>query len=278
MSDNRNGSGPSNPDIDALSGAYALNAITDEERNTFEARLSESPELRQEVAELNDTALLLGRAATPVTPSAGLRASILDLIESTPQLPRLETPAAQDPAPATTSTEAESGGKLLEPIPLARQRWFMRPGVLLIGAAAAVGLVFGGVGLSNQLGPTTSQTSSDLAGGADLQQILTANDVQHAATDISSGGKATLYWSNGLQRSAVMLTGLTSLPSDKTYQLWYIKGSDIKSAGTVSVTSNSVTQVLQGDMQAGDTVGITVEPAGGSKQPTTTPVAALQSA
>jgi anti-sigma-K factor RskA len=277
MSDNRSGSGPSNPDIDALSGAYALNAITDEERNTFEARLSESPELRQEVAELNDTALLLGRAATPVTPSAGLRASILDLIESTPQLPRLETPAAQDPAPATTSTEAESGGKLLEPIPLARQRWFMRPGVLLIGAAAAVGLVFGGVGLSNQLGPTTSQTAP-IAGGADLQQILTANDVQHAATDISSGGKATLYWSNGLQRSAVMLTGLTSLPSDKTYQLWYIKGSDIKSAGTVSVTSNSVTQVLQGDMQAGDTVGITVEPAGGSKQPTTTPVAALQSA
>ncbi len=277
MSDNRNGSGPSNPDIDALSGAYALNAITDEERNTFEARLSESPELRQEVAELNDTALLLGRAATPVTPSAGLRASILDLIESTPQLPRLETPAVQDPAPATTSTEAESGGKLLEPIPLARQRWFMRPGVLLIGAAAAVGLVFGGVGLSNQLGPTTSQTAP-IAGGADLQQILTASDVQHAATDISSGGKATLYWSNGLQRSAVMLTGVTSLPSDKTYQLWYIKGSDVKSAGTVSVTSNSVTQVLQGDMQAGDTVGITVEPAGGSKQPTTTPVAALQSA
>lgn len=275
MSDNRGAGSGTNPDIDALSGAYALNAITDEERNTFEARLSESPELRQEVAELNETALLLGRAATPVTPSAGLRASILDLIESTPQLPRLETPAAEDPAPATSSTEAASGGKLLEPIPLARQRWFMRPGVLLIGAAAAVGLIFGGVGVANQFAPNPGITQGPQA-GADLQQILTANDVQHAATDISSGGKATLYWSNDLQRSAVMLTGATSLPSDKTYQLWYIKGSDVKSAGTVSVTSNSVTQVLQGDMQAGDTVGITVEPAGGSKQPTTTPVAALQ--
>jgi anti-sigma-K factor RskA len=270
------GNGPMNPELDTLSGAYALNALTEDERQAFEARLGESPELRQEVAELNETALLLGHAATPVTPSAGLRSSILDLLDSTPQLPRLEE-RAQDPAPAASSPGVTGGAEILEPIPLARQRWFMRPGVLLIGAAAAVGLFFGGVGVAGQLNPSPSATQGPIASG-DVAQILTASDVRHTASDIRSGGKATLYWSNDLKRSAVVLDGLTSLPADKTYQLWYIKGTDIKSAGTVSPTSNTVTQVLQGDMQQGDTVGITVEPTGGSKQPTTTPVAALQSA
>lgn len=68
---------------------------------------------------------------------------------------------------------------------------------------------------------------------------------------------------------------MTALPSGKTYQLWYINGSSIKSAGTVQATSNDVTQVLQGDLKQGDTVGVTVEPAGGSRQPTTKPIVAI---
>lgn len=275
------GGGPMNPDIDTLSGAYALNALDEAEREAFEARLADDPDLRQETAELTDTALLLGYAVEPITPSPALRASVLDLIGSTPQLPRLSAPdvtdVAQERRPAADAPGASTEAEILEPIPLARQRWFMRPGVLLIGAAAAVGLFFGGVGMANQFTPSPSTSSAPIAAG-DVGAILAASDVQHTASDLSTGGKATLYWSNDLQRSAVVVNGATALPSGKTYQLWYIKGSDVKSAGTMAVNGNSVTQVLQGDLQKGDTVGITVEPAGGSKQPTSTPVVALQSA
>lgn len=268
------GFGPHDIDTDNLSGAFALNALSDEERKAFEARIAESDEIRTEVAELNDTALLLGRAVEPVQPSAGLRSSIMDLLDSTPQLPRLEardeTPLRSEAAPTSKS------GELLEPIPLARQRWFMRPAVLLVGAAAAVGLFFGGGAAFNAVQP--QGPGSSVALPADAPQILAASDVRHTAADLKTGGTATLYWSNDLKRSVVVLDGASALPSTKTYQLWYIKGSDIKSAGTVSASSNTVTQVLQGDLVEGDVVGITVEPKGGSKQPTTQPIAALQSA
>ncbi|GAA4673293.1 anti-sigma factor [Frondihabitans cladoniiphilus] len=281
MSDNggTSGRGAGLPDIDTMSGAYVLDALSDEEREAFETRMSESDEIRTEVTELNDTVLLLAHAVEPVTPSAGLRSSLMDLIASTPQLAPLEEERAGDARRADTAPEAQApvaddskGGELLEPIPLARQRWFMRPAVLLVGAAAAVGLIFGGVGIANTVAPSHSQ--SQLADG--VPQILSASDVHTASATLSSGGKATVYYSNKLQRSAVILDGVTALPSSKTYQLWYIRDGKAASAGTVDATSNSVTTELQGDLKAGDTIGITVEPAGGSKAPTTTPVAAIQ--
>lgn len=291
------GNGPRGSDLDMMSGAYVLNALSDDEREEFETHMGESDEIRQEVAELNETALLLGHAVEPVTPSAGLRSSIMDLINSTPQPPALETTAEangdtkveslprpgqaeRDQAESATgrhASPAAPAGKLLEPIPLARQRWFMRPAVLLGAAAAATALFFGGGAVLGQLNPATSISQPPSASG-DVSQILAAKDVAHTAADISTGGKATLYWSNDLHRSAVILDGATSLPSGKTYQLWYIDGSDTKSAGTMAAGSNSVTQVLQGDLQKGDTVGITVEPTGGSKQPTGSPIVSLESA
>jgi len=264
--------GPHEIDTDNLSGAYALNALSDEERDAFEARMSESDEIRTEVTELNDTALLLGRAVEPVQPSAALRSSILDLIGSTPQLPKLE---AQDHAAlATLTTPAAPSGQLLQPIPLARQRWFTRPAVLLVGAAAAAGLFFSGGALLNAQ-PNTGNSSYVAQG---MSQILAASDVQHTVSTVSTGGKATLYWSDKLQRSAVVLDGVASLPSSKTYQLWYINGSQVASAGTLEATSNNPSQVLVGDMKQGVTVGITIEPQGGSKQPTSSPIVSLQSA
>ncbi|AMM19906.1 hypothetical protein AX769_06730 [Frondihabitans sp. PAMC 28766] len=284
MSDRSSTSGNGSvPEVDSLSGAYVLNALNDDERTLFEARMSESDDIRTEVTDLKETALLLGHAVKPVAPSPALRASILGLIESTPQLPPLEKPqdatATSTPSVASAagrhadSATETSGAQILQPIPLARQRWFMRPGALLIGAAAAAVIVFGGVSLTNNITHPTSSVSSEA--GSDVSQILSASDVAHSVADVSTGGKATLYWSDKLQRSAVVLNGVTSLPSDKTYQLWYINGKSIKSAGTVSASSNDVTQVLQGNLAKGDTVGITVEPNGGSRQPTTKPIVAI---
>ena len=272
------GRGAVTPDIDVMSGAYVLDALTDEERTEFETRMSESAEIRQEVTELNDTVLLLAHAVEPVTPSASLRSSLMGLLDSTPQLAPLEERTAPEAWVADETARvsrmarhADHEAEILEPIPLARQRWFMRPGALLIGAAAAAVLVFGGVNVANSFHPAPS--TSQQADGA--SQIFAASDVQHTASPVSTGGTATVYWSDSLERSAVILSGVTSLPTDKTYQLWYIKDGKAASAGLVDANSNTVTAELQGDLQKGDTVGITVEPSGGSKAPTTKPIAAV---
>lgn len=273
-------------DTDALSGAYVLDALTDDERRAFEARLAESDEMTEEVAGLAETTLLLAHAAEPVAPSPSLRGGLMAAIATTPQLPReapAERPAPTAPRVATPAMEAPesatAGAAVLAPTGAARARWFQRPASIAVAAAAAVALVFaGGAVVSTFEGPGQQQEQQEQQASG-IESIYAAEDFQRAVADVSTGGTATLVWSNELQRSAVVLDGVTSLPGDKTYELWYINESGAVPAGTVDATgSGPVTKVLHGEMREGDTIGITIEPAGGSESPTTDPIVAIQSA
>ncbi|NIJ05125.1 anti-sigma factor domain-containing protein [Frigoribacterium faeni] len=295
---------PPHDSLEALSGAYALNALSDDERHDFEALLEESESTRREVTELRETALLLAHAAPPVMPSAALRASIMDSIAGMPQLPALPTatsgPGGRHGASAAPETaggagddhevaaparravpemepsESETAARVLEPHGAARARWFTRPVAVLGVAAAAAALFFGGGALLSEV---TGSTQQQEATASSVDEIYAAGDFQRTVADVSTGGTATLVWSNELKRSAVVLDGLTSLPGDKTYELWYIGADGAVPAGTFDTASDStVTKVLKGEMTPGDTIGLTIEPAGGSEQPTSEPILAVQSA
>jgi anti-sigma-K factor RskA len=276
-------------DLATLTGAYALNALTPEQREAFEAKLGESETLRHEVTELADTAVVLGLAVAPISPPPALKASILGLIASMPQLPPLEA-ATTSKADATASvtdigprlqaapSAPEQTTSVQEPTAAGRKaqsRWFTKPAIVLAGVAAAVGLIAGGGVLVNTIGDAnTQQVQADA-----LAAITSADDSQQAVSDVAGGGTAKLVWSNSLGSSAVMVDGMPALSSDKVYELWYIDGSGPRAAGTFTVGEDGSTwRVLDGEMRAGDLVGVTVEPAGGSEQPTTDPIVAIQSA
>jgi anti-sigma-K factor RskA len=112
-----------------------------------------------------------------------------------------------------------------------------------------------------------------------LAEINKAGDAQHAVSDVTGGGTATLVWSNELLAAALIVDGVDPLPGDKVYELWYIgDATGPRPAGTFTVDDDgTVWSVLDGDMQAGDAVAVTVEPRGGSKKPTGVPVVAIQS-
>ncbi|ROS51263.1 anti-sigma factor domain-containing protein [Frigoribacterium sp. PhB24] len=291
--------GTTGVDTDNLSGAYVLNAVSDDERQAFEAFLDDTSDqhddIRTEVAELRETALLLAHAARPVTPSAGLRASVLDLIASTPQLAPLTATADHDiattaggagdddherhveraPAPEMEPSESE-GARVLVPSGAAHRRWFTRPVAILGAAAAAAALFFGGGALVEGLGQSGQQQEQQASG---IDEIYAASDFQRSVADVSTGGKATLIWSDELGRSAVVVDGMTSLPGDQTYELWYINADGAVPAGTFDASSSAPeTHLLKGEMAPGDTIGITVEPSGGSSAPTSDPVVAIPSA
>jgi len=284
MTDDKRKSGD---DLATLSGAYALNALSAEEREAFEAHLGESESLRHEVTELADTAVLLGRAITPVAPPAELKASIMSLIASTPQLPTaprlvaVETDATR--SPVASAAPGVSAASFAEPTDgatpserKAQARWFTKPVMAIVAAAAAIGIIVGGGVLVNTVGDSQEQNQA-----ADrLAAINAASDMQQAVSEVAGGGTATLVWSNELQSSAMIVDGLATLPEGKVYELWYIDtSSQARPAGTFGVDSDGKTwRVLDGEMQAGDTVGVTVEPSGGSKAPTTTPIVAITSA
>src|SRR4051812_45878035 len=75
-------------DIHALSGAYAVDAVDDLERASFERHLAECPTCRAEVATLREAAATLADDSA-VGPPPALRAAVLDGITRVRPLPPL---------------------------------------------------------------------------------------------------------------------------------------------------------------------------------------------
>ena len=294
-----------------LAGAYALNALTADEAAAYERYLARSEQARIEAAELSDTAVALGLAVAPVQPSSALKANLMAQIASTPQLAPLSAPAtpvaAEPVAPVTPDVPAAPTDTPPAAIPIgsaptpgrapvppaetapatsagpgsaaerAQRRWFQRPAGYLVAAAAAVALFVGGTFAGQAIyGDPSREFAQEQAAG--LAEINAASDTQRASTQTADGQDATLVWSGDLGLSAIIVDDLPALGDDQDYQLWYIGAAGPVSAGTFdSDGSGTVWRVLDGTMTAGDTVGVTVEPKGGSEQPTTDPIVAIQS-
>ncbi|MDJ0335997.1 anti-sigma factor [Salinibacterium sp. G-O1] len=256
---------PRKQDVDSMSGAYALHALNEDETRQFEAHLAESEATRNEVTELTDTAVLLGLAVDPVTPPASLKQGIMAQLASTPQLPR-EVPVA---APVDISSfNGKAAAK-------AQARWFSKPLTALASVAAAVVLIVGGGVVAN----TVNDTSFQQAQANQLAAIGSASDTQRVDTKVDGGGSATLMWSGELASAAFMVSGLEELPSDRVYELWYIGSDGPRAAGTFTIDDEgNAWRVLDGEMKGGDVVGVTIEPSGGSKTPTTDPVISIEPA
>ncbi len=235
-----------------------------------------------------DVEAALGLAVAPVEPSAGLKASIMAKLAETPQLPAIPTNGGSLPAEAAEAAEAEvadessSGAQIVNlqnsrpgsAQHRAQARWFTRPVTVLVAAAAAVLLFVGGTVVGTQFSapnPVDTEAQS-------LAVLTGASDLQRATTEVSGGGEATLVWSLDQRKSAILVNDLPSLPGDKTYQLWYIGEGGAIPAGTFASSASATSwRVLDGQMSAGDTVGVTVEPTGGSEQPTTEPILKISS-
>jgi anti-sigma-K factor RskA len=244
-------------ELQNAAGAYALNAMSDAERAEFESVMADSEQLRSEVTELMDTAVELGASVAPVDPPASLRASILDAVAKTPQLPPLVEERREATRLETERPETPAELK-------ARSRW-SSPLARLGAVAAAVALIVG-LGFTVRAGV---QAQQDMATASQINEIQAADDYQRAVVDLAEGGSATAVWSGQLRRAALIVDGWSDLPADSTYELWYMDAEGAATpAGTFDVGDDgSRSIVLAGAMNAGDTIGVTVEPAGGSDTP-----------
>ncbi|MYS43484.1 anti-sigma factor, partial [Streptomyces sp. SID5998] len=88
-------------------------------------------------------------------------------------------------------------------------------------------------------------------------------------------GAGTLVVSASRDRAVFMASGMVRPPSGKVYQLWFDDGGTMRSAGLMDPGRTTQAVLMRGAVDGASGVGITVEPAGGSRQPTTTPVALL---
>jgi anti-sigma-K factor RskA len=293
-------------DIHALSGAYAVDALDDVERAQFEQHLAGCSACQAEVASLVAAATALS-SLSDTAPPPSLRAKVLQGITTVRPLPPIvaadrdhsdldSRPPAPTTAPTPTAPESSEPAESAEPAepaePLTapksvpeveptvpdelaarrsgRHADTRRGGPMrwLVAAATATILAIGGFAVwrSNDTGSTTPPTVAE--------QVRTAPDAKTSSNvALPGGGTATVVRSASLGKAVVITSDLPSAPAGKVYQLWLQdKSGHFTSAGLMAAAGDQ-TVVLQGDAADAQAAGITVEPAGGSEQPTSNPIA-----
>ena len=246
-------------DIHTLSGAYALDALDPAQAAAFERHLESCAECSAEIRSFNASVAVMADDAVEAPP-ARLRGSILSAISDVRPLPPI---VAEDGTPEVElapviALDSRRGRKITT--------WFAVAAAVL--GIAMAGAVWRSVTLQ-------SQVSQLATAAADLNAVLTAPDAQTVAQSVGDA-RATVVMSMSEGEAVLVTSGMAPAPAGSTYQVWFVGASGTAaSAGFVPDGPSSAT-LLTGDPASAVAVGVTVEPEGGSPQPTTTPLMVME--
>ncbi|WP_159625631.1 MULTISPECIES: anti-sigma factor [unclassified Actinomyces] len=227
-----------------------------------------------------ETGALLGASLTPVEPSAGMRAALLERIKGVEQDGAAPAPGDHSETGRADAPRGSDDAEELAPvIPLRRRRAWR----YTAQAAAAVALIAAGFGAGYGSG-----YGSGYDGGhdtamehvtpmIDYTHLNQAQDVRRVTDTMSDGHVATLTWSEGMSMTALSLPAAMSASTGGTaLQMWLEDPtSGITSLGTYAPDKGTTFTFLPMMPKPGQRVLITAEPAGGSAQPTTRPLVVL---
>jgi anti-sigma-K factor RskA len=239
-------------DIHQLSGAYALDAVDDDERALFEQHLTECEDCRVEVGGLRETAGLLALMAEAAPPPA-LRDSVLTGIAQVRPLP-----------PPTSHRPDARRVAAIEGAPSRRRTstWWTS---LLVAAALAL---VAGVGLS-----VWRPWAPDEPALSAAERVLQAADAEKVAVDLGEAGRATVVRSRSEDRAVIVTEDMVPAPDGMVYELWFQTPEDDMVPAGLMPPAPDQTMMLDGPAAEATAVGITVEPEGGSPEPTSDPIA-----
>ena len=245
------------PETHILTGAYAMHALTGADAARFERHLARCPACAAEVSEFAEaTARLAAAAAAP--PPAALKQRALAAAAGARQLP----PAT---ARAMASRRARPVAWPARPASLLRRPWAARLALAAAAAAVALAAVSGVTARTAQ-----HQLAAGQAGSRQVAAVLTAPDATMIDARVSTGGTVTVVMSR-LDRALVFAAaGLRPLPSSRCYQLWLLRPGTEQPAAMLPDPQHDRTGPLTvTGLAPASRLGLTIEPAGGSRHPTT---------
>lgn len=105
-----------------------------------------------------------------------------------------------------------------------------------------------------------------------LGDVLAEAGTQVLRGAVTGGGDAVAVL--GAERAVLLTDGLPEVAEGRTYQLWAMRDGVPVPSGLLEVTDGRV-EAFAEDYRAGDGLAVSVEPDGGSDQPTTEPVLVL---
>lgn len=284
---------------DLLPG-YSLGVLEPEEMLAIDEYLRLHQGLLFQVERSDETVAHLALTAPAVTPSPAVKDALMARVHSA--LSQEETIALRP----LSATQAQPVERELS-MPRQRMTWldqlrYELGGSLTWPASTAVAMVaclllgvlsvtmwrnqriaFSRLDTAQQsINVLVEQNSQLQSTNAQLNQQLQARDAQIAlfaggmrsialeGTEFAPQAGGAFYTSR--TGSVLILNGLAPLPADQTYELWLIPSDgDPVSAGLVQVTADgaTVSQIpMPSQPQEFAAVGLSIEPAGGSPQPT----------
>ena len=246
----------------------------------------------------SETAALLGASLQPVDPPAAIRASLLETIAREPQTERADQVAGtveeeagdRDAVGGSNSgsdrdSNGDGDGDLVGSEVLSldahrRRRSAWRTG--LLRAAASVVLLGVGIGVGRwsvrgAVDEAMDSMASSMASTQHYAHLNQAQDVQRVTDTMPDGHVATLTWSRDMSMTALTLpAAMKESAGGRSLQVWLKEGETTTSLGVYDPRDGAGFSFLDVMPKPGQQIVITMEPAGGSAQPTTPPLVTLR--
>jgi anti-sigma-K factor RskA len=242
--------------LHTLVGAYVMDAAPEADRAAFERHLTGCEPCREEVRGLREATARLA-AAVAVEPRPELREQTL----------RAAARLRQLPPPVPEQRDGRMAGRL------ARWTRLTEPWLARAAVTAAVVLAAVVVALGLHLTSMQHRLSADEQRSHAIAAVIGAADAKTMTARVRTGGTATVVMSHRERELVFTASKLSALPASRTYELWLMGPSGDKPVGLLPPGRGGTTtpMIVQG-LVHGDRLGLTVEPAGGSRWPTTSPI------
>ena len=246
-------------ELQELYPAYVLDAVNDADRTRIEQHLPRCANCAGAVASYRPVADAMAFAPLPADPPPDLKWRVLAATMA-------QTSRAQ-PAPSWRAQLSTGLSSL-----------FRAPAFSAVALLLVIGLALWNISLQNQVAQQaelSQQMSAEIALQYEMLNTMAyanGQPMKLQGTQIASRAVGRLYAPAEDTTLALIVNDLPSLPSGKVYQFWLIDVSgDRTSGGTFTVDEQGRGWLLihaPKPLSNYQGVGITIEPTGGSRQPT----------
>ena len=269
---------------------YVLGELSVAEQAAVEAQAASHSEIREELQQVQETLGFYAEAHV-VTPPAGMRERVLTNVLAQIAAPApssalradVDAVAQANHRPAPTETVVRSIGSAAAPAPAARSVWAMAASVALILSLAGNALFYSRwqnasselVAMQNDQArfAQTSQVVERQLGDLRQENEVLRNDefkaVALAGTKTAPSARARVLFNAATHKVYVDVRSLPALPAGKQYQLWALdKGKPVDAGVLTAATATGEGIQHMKDITSAQTFAMTIEPAGGSVNPT----------
>jgi anti-sigma-K factor RskA len=247
--------------IEELLPFYVLDALTEEEREQVEAYLASHQEARVEVEEMIRAASALPQSVSPVTPASQTKEALMKRVAADS---KTRTDRSEQSQPSPRASRFES---LFRIFSLAAAGIAI---ILVIALSAQV------TALKDEIASVNSALTKQANAFNQIIQTLPQSTPSNTITVSLKGTNAEpkaqgQLIANPTSQSAVLvISGLPPLEPGKTYQVWLIGDPPISAGLLTTDAEGQGVLIITSQQPIGSfkSLGISVEPEGGSEQPT----------